>query len=139
MSREVLSITKYDGYEVRREKFTGQEVGLPDGESMEMETAYNLQGDYIGDPALAEHLARLGVRAELADTDHQTCSIGFTTTEQRWYGWSHRGMCSFGIGDRLFEAEYGDDETPLVQHGEYTIEYLEEARQAAVNFAEYVS
>ena len=118
--RTVLSIDKRNGYEVRNEQYCGQEVGLLDGECMEMKTAYTPQGDTIGDPALAEHLIELlGIVPELADTDHQTCSIGFSQQQQKWYGWSHRGMCAFGIGDRLFDPDYpdADDMTPFVERG----------------------
>lgn len=27
---------------------------------------------------------------------------GFSKKEQRWYGWTHRGIRSFGIGDKYF-------------------------------------
>jgi len=27
-----------------------------------------------------------------------TCCVGFNEKEQKWYGWSHRAICGFGIG-----------------------------------------
>jgi hypothetical protein len=82
-----------------------------------------------------------GIKPELADTDHSVCSIGFCERDQKWYGWSHRGICGFGIGDMLFIEflEGATDSTPFVAHGTKVIETLREARQAAINFADYVS
>jgi len=64
-------------------------------------------------------------------------------------GWSHRAAGAFGIGDKLFsgeamaklQAELGDgaDEVPFVQIGDKVIDSDDEARQAATNFAAYVS
>ena len=67
------------------------------------------------------------------------CSIGFNEKENKWYGWSHRAICGFGIGDKLFIEDFGDDKTLFTKHGKETIKNLEQAKQAAKNFAEYVS
>jgi len=48
-------------------------------------------------------------------------SIGFNEKEQKWYGWSHRAVASFGIGDKIFEEDFGDDNTPFVKHGSQPI------------------
>jgi len=57
----------------------------------------------------------------------------------RWFGWSHRAVCSFGIGDKLFQADFGDDNTPFVKHGTKTIAIDADAKEAARRFARYVS
>tara|TARA_Y100000310_G_scaffold256180_1_gene263917 strand:- start:2423 stop:3082 length:660 start_codon:yes stop_codon:yes gene_type:complete len=65
----------------------------------------------------------------------------------KWYGWSHRAIVGFGIGDKLFDerwkpADMTDkdlDKLPFVKRGPKTIETDGEAKQAATNFARYVA
>lgn len=94
---------------------------------------------YIGDEGSAQRLIEHGITPELIDAEHQVCSVGFNAKNNKWYGWSHRALCAFGIGDKIFEEDFGDDNTPYNQHGAVTIETLEDARQAAANFARSVS
>lgn len=67
---------------------------------------------------------------------------------QVWIGWSHRAACPFGIGDKIFDAsllgslsdednEWSD--VPFPQVGLEDIKSLDDAKTAAINFAEYVS
>jgi hypothetical protein len=66
-------------------------------------------------------------------------SIGFSEKEKKWYGWSHRAICGFGIGDKIFEKDFGDDNTEYSKHGKKDIKTLEDAKQSAINFSDYVS
>jgi hypothetical protein len=133
--RELISVRRYKaGYEIRTEK-----VQIGKNDAITMKSAYTPEGYYIGDSKRAYRLiVKRGIKPELAPSC-TVCSIGFCEREQRWAGWSHRAICSFGIGDKIFEACYGDDHTPFIQHGKVTIETLDQAKQAAINFAEYVS
>ena len=109
---------------------------------LEMINYYSLDsGDWIGGEDMALYLCEeKGIRdIQLAAKDHTVCSIGFNRTEKKWYGWSHRAVVGFGIGDKLFEEDYGDDDTLYIEHGNKTIETLDEAKQSAIKFAEYVS
>lgn len=62
-------------------------------------------------------------------------------------GYSHRAAVTFKLGDKLFESgwipESGYESTrattPFIKHGYKTIETLDEAKQAALNFAKYIS
>lgn len=73
---------------------------------MEMQSCYTLAGDYIGDIDWARRICgEFGVAPEKATPSHNTCSIGFSTKDQKWYGWSHRAMRGFGIGS---EVKRGD-------------------------------
>jgi hypothetical protein len=65
--------------------------------------------------------------------------IGFSEKEKKWYGWSHRAICGFGIGDKIFEEDFGDDNTEYSKHGKKDIKNLEDAKQSAINFSDYVS
>lgn len=114
------------------------EKGSPD-RKFELVSAFTPSGDYIGDEKTAKFLTKRGIRPELSASDHTVCSVGFCEKEQKWYGWSHRAICGFGVGDRIFEEEYGTDETPYVKHGKQVIKDMKDARLAAVRFADYVS
>jgi len=64
--------------------------------------------------------------------------VGYSEKEKKWYGWSHRAYCAFGIGDKIFDPDFGDDSTPYKKHGEKTIKTDADAKKAAVAFADYV-
>lgn len=137
--KEVLKVRRYKaGYEIRHEVWDDEPYG-GDG-NLVVKSAYTPTGDYIGNSEEAHFLCKKrGIAPEKAHRNHCVCSIGFCEREQKYYGWSHRAICGFGIGDKVFEERYGDDYTPFVEHGHRTIETLEDAREAAVNFAGYVS
>ncbi len=58
-------------------------------------------------------------------------SIGFSEKEQKWYGWSHRAIHGFGIGD---EVEKGDVMTSSGWTPEYLKEHPEEDKSLPVGF-----
>lgn len=67
-----------------------------------VKSAYTPEGDYIGNPKTAHYLVRKkGINPEKASASHKVCSIGFCEREQKWYGWSHRAIYGFGIGDSV--------------------------------------
>jgi hypothetical protein len=108
-------------------------------QSSKMIAARNKVGDYIGDKDMANFLAKHGIAAELNCDDHDVCSIGWSERGQKYFGWSHRAIIGFGIGDMIFEEDFEcDDDTPFVKHGRRRIETKEDAKLAAKNFAEYV-
>lgn len=109
------------------------------GKTFKMLKVFNSDGHYVGDERWGKMLTERGIVPELARPDQGVCSVGFCEKEQKWYGWSHRSMCGFGIGDRIFEVGYGDADTLFTEHGKVRIKSLDQARQAAVNFADYVS
>ena len=51
----------------------------------------------------------------------------------KWYGWSHRAMYGFGIGDKVKKGDCA------YTNKEYTIKTDEQAKQTAINFADSVS
>lgn len=65
--------------------------------------------------------------------------LGFSEKEQKWYGWSHRAIVGFGVGDKIFEPNFGDDKTPFVKHGKKTIRNMGDAKKSAKAFSDYVS
>lgn len=108
-------------------------------EGFEQKIAYTPSGGYIGTPKMAHFLCnKKGIAPEVASKDHNVCSIG-ESTDGKWYGWSHRAIAGFGIGDRIFEEGYGDMNTPFVKHGKHPVKTKADAKKAATNFANYVS
>ena len=147
----VLKTIRYPtyGYELRRQVFRIALEG--EAEEIPMTSAYTIEGGhYIGNKKLAEFLCRKrGIKPELALSSDSVCSVGFCQKEQCWYGWSHRAITSFTLGDRLYDPAWRGDDDQLTEeqmglvhfreHGRITIETLDQARQAAVNFAREVS
>jgi hypothetical protein len=101
-----------------------------------MRWAENLEGDYIGTPREAFYLCRTkGIRPEKIDYRAKVCSIGFCEQEQKWYGWSHRAMYGFGVGD---EVKKGDGAAESLPVG-FVAKTLDDAKRIATAFARSVS
>lgn len=134
---KVLKVRKYKaGYEIRTELV---DAGFGD-KPLEMKNAYTPSGQCIGDTRFAYRLCKkMGIAPEYRKPTSNVCSIGYNEKENKWYGWSHRAIAGFGIGDRIFEENYGDENTLFVNHGHVPIINMEDAKKAASNFAEYVS
>lgn len=153
MGRTVLKTRHYRaGYEVRTELLSGPEYGMPEGESMTMQSAYTPSGDYIGTSRDAHFLcSKRGIKPGKAQASHRVCSIGFCDKEQKWYGWSHRAIHGFAVGDTVTEgdcvAQSGWTDEYLAEHPKKDLSLpvgfvaytLEDARRMAVAFAESVS
>ena len=73
----------------------------------------------------------LGIKAEKRDPSHSVATFG-KGQDGKWYGWSHRAIGSFSVGD-VVKPNVLDNEK------EFTIKTDDEARQAAIDYAESVS
>lgn len=105
------------------------------GTSWSMVYCTNKQGHYIGDLETAKYLCdKLGIAPELATPNHTVCSVGYSTKDGKWWGWSHRACFGFSIGDSMKEGDCGYNPTK-----NQTANTLEQARVLAVDFAESVS
>ena len=63
--------------------------------------AYTPNGDYIGNLKDARFLCETkGIKPEKISPDHNVCSIGFSSIDGKWYGWSHRAIFGFKIGSK---------------------------------------
>ncbi len=106
--------------------------------------ASKIDGAYIchmGDYDLIKTLIKFGITEQIQSSTSNpdgACNIGFNPIKKKWYGWSHRGACGFEIGDKIFEANFGDDNTSFLKHGSKTIKTLDDAKKAAINFANYI-
>ncbi len=146
--RKILKVRHYKaGYEVRTE-----EVTYSGNEPFISKTAYTLSGDYIGRSVWAHRLViKRGIIPEKISPSDNVCSIGFCENEQKWYGWSHRAIYGFGVGDTVKEgdctASSGWIDEYLEEHPEkdrslsvgFTAQSLNDAKTMAIAFADSVS
>ena len=114
--------------------FKTWEESSPDN-TFDVISAYTKDGEYIGGEKIAKLLSKRGIAPELADESHNVCSIGFCKKEQKWYGWSHRAIYGFGVGDVVKE---GDSHAEYLDIG-FKAKTLDDARAMAVAFAASVS
>ena len=112
-----------------------------------------IDNGYIGTPEEAwKYFKYYGLsKIQKANPNHNVCSIGFNKKEQRWYGWSHRAISGFGIGDIVKKGDCtnssGFIREYLEKHPEedmslpvgFKAETLEDAKRMAIAFAESVS
>lgn len=136
--REIINETIHVSgmFVVRREL-----VQMGEDNKMEMENCYNTAGDYIGNLKDANFLTqKRRIYPVLSNQNNSVCSIGYCPSDKKWYGWSHRAIAGFGIGDKIYEEDFSDDDKmPFIKHGRHTIKTLEQAKLAATLFAESVS
>ena len=121
-----------------------------------------IDGSYftrVGMEDLFKKLLKRGITVELQGIPPgcHVVSIGFNPTEKKWYGWSHRAIQGFTYNDMLFDENWypenvsnGDkrdecgfltacENIPFRLRGSIKITNLDQAKQAAINFAEYIS
>lgn len=143
MQKKLIRVVSRDrGYELREEEWwIDEEEKALNGVTRHV-VAYTFAGDYIGSQKDADFLVvECGIQPEKRQPDHCVCSCGWSAKHQKWYGWSHRAIVGFGIGDKLFEEAFPGktEQTPFTEHGTVTITDLAQAKQAAANFAAYIS
>lgn len=75
----------------------------------------------------------------------QMLNVGFSPSRQKWYGWSHRAVAGFGIGDTIKKGDViaPDPDYPALR-GEslplgFTAKTLDDAKRMAMAFANAVS
>jgi hypothetical protein len=125
------------GYVKRRELVDGPGQG---NDPMEWVMAYTPRGEFIGDVKTAYRLCVVrGIHPELRTPTDSVCSVGFSTKDGKWYGWSHRAIYGFMIGSK---CKKGDCHYVAVKdggRGSWTAKTVADARQMACDFAEDVS
>ncbi len=145
---EVLKIDGRDGTIVERyplptdaKALRSLWEGLPDRDHLvNIHVTSLYDGSYIESIDVANKLLNKGLSKiqKALDSEQAVAQIGFCEADQKWYGWSHRAMCGFGRGDRIFDKDYGDETTIFVLHGSKVIQTFEDAKLAASNFADYM-
>lgn len=125
------------GYIHRREVIDDSEYG-GSGE-LEMINCYDINsGLYVGSNREANLLYR---KTNIRDIQlYNGHYIGFDYKENKWCGWSHRALCGFGIGDKLFDPSLEvSEDSPFIERGTITIETENQAKLAASRFSAFVA
>ena len=117
---------------------------------VEMDAVFAVDGGYVGNVEDAQRLLDRGILPQLAGHNDRTCSIGFCAREQKWYGWSHRAMHGFSIGDIVKEgdctASSGFTDEYIAEYPEldlslpvgFVAKTIDDAKRMAVAFADSV-
>jgi len=118
-----------------------------------MQEIRTMEDKYVGvlDDAQIKSLFTQGILPETDYRDNNVVSIGKSYKDDKWYGWSHRAMCGFSIGDVVKEgdctASSGWTEEYLADHPEknlalpvgFEAKTEEDVKRMAIAFADSVS
>ena len=93
----------------------------------------NVDGGYIGCEAEYKYFVeeKKLVLIQKPIESCNACAIGYSTSENKWYGWSHRAIYGFGIGDEVHEGDLTAS-TGFIE--EYAVQHPEECRNLPVGF-----
>lgn len=127
--RQVQALEFWDVWECRSNPELGPVITT--------KLAYSKAGAYIGeaDGSIASVLGPHGIKPELRTPESTVCSIGFSEREQKWYGWSHRAIFGFAVGDTVKAGDSTDESLPVG----FRAKSLDDARKMAIAFAASVS
>ena len=93
--RKLIKDCSKKGYMLYSEKLRYHTTEEP----TEIMGAYSsIDGSYIGDEKIAKMLNKKYGILPQAIEGNSVSSIGFSSKDNKWYGWSHRGIYGFGIG-----------------------------------------
>jgi len=76
----------------------------------------------------------MGIEGQKRQSNHDTQSFGKAEADGKWYGWSHRAISGFGVGDCVKVDTCGNETGK-----EYTIKTDDQAKDTAIAFAKDVS
>jgi len=131
--KKVSYVSKIDGSEV--ENLDNIKIGLRDT-FYKTEYYYSKQdGSYLGNPDFIYRLVKRFAIIEFYGYDScKTASIGWSPKLQKWFGWGHRAINSFGIGSERVAGHIA-----FLKYGYMKAETLADARLMAEQFARDVS
>jgi hypothetical protein len=127
---KILSTEVRNGMNYRREIWS-----MEGNDPVEMNAVYNAHGVYVGDVETADFLAERGILPEPRTDQSTVCSIGFSHKDRKWYGWSHRAIHGFGIGDTVEDGDCASESLPVG----FEAKSLDDAKKIATAFADCVS
>lgn len=136
---QTLSTEARNGMSYRREIWS-----MEGNDSVELDAVYNAHGVYVGDKEAADELAKRGILPEPRRATSAVCSIGFSQQEQKWYGWSHRAICGFAVGDIakdgdcVCESGSCDPASDVSVPVGFEAKTLDDAKRMAIAFADSV-
>lgn len=125
------------GYVARKEIIS---TGVKDAPWQEWTMAYNLSGAYIGDMKNAYYLCvKRGIYPELRTPESNVCTIGFSSKDGKWYGWSHRAIYGFKIGSTCEKGNVHYVPRRRGGKGKWVAKTVADAKRMACDFASGVS
>lgn len=130
-------VKSHELYDVFEEDWLSHWEDMPADDTQTMTVARNKGGDYIGDARMAEQLCEKHGIAPEARTSEVTCNFGWSEKKQKYFGWSHRALVGFSIGDKIFDEACNAD-LPFIERGKVDIKCKDDARIAAMRFGEYI-
>ena len=105
-------------------------------EESDLVSAYSkVDNSYIGTEKNAKFLDELEIVPQKANPDDGVSSIGLSSKDNKWYGWSHRAYYGFEPGSTIKPGDSGYDP----KKGEWTAKTMADAKQMAIDFADSVS
>lgn len=113
-------------FEIRIEK-----VAIGNDSPVVMYSVYAKDGGYVGSVEDSIVYFKRGIIPEKSSPNHRVCSIGKSVEDGKWYGWSHRAIYGFQVGD---VAKEGDLCTQSGYIEEYAKEHPELNRTVPVGF-----
>ncbi|MBK9580235.1 MAG: hypothetical protein IPO40_24485 [Fibrobacteres bacterium] len=116
---------------LREYKIIIEQVSNGNDPKVVMHSVYSQDGGYVGSLEDINTYFGKGILPELANPENKVCSIGKSYIDGKWYGWSHRAMYGFQIGDI---AKEGDICTESGWIPEYLAEHPEKDRRVPVGF-----
>lgn len=140
-SHDIVSskrIETHKFYDVFEEEWLTHWEDMSPDDTMKTDVARTKTGDYIGDPAAAAYLCgKLGIAPDAPNEGASVCNHGWSESKERYFGWSHRAVVGFALGDMVFDEEC-DEKLPFIKRGKVKIKCKDDARMAAQAFAEYI-
>jgi hypothetical protein len=133
-------------------KIIVENIKIPESEKpLLLASVFSADGGYVGTLECLSRKLDKGIIPQLARKEERTCSIGKSVIDGKWYGWSHRAIYGFQIGDTVKEgdccASSGYTAEYLAKHPEkdeslpvgFTAKTEEDAKKMAIAFADSVS
>lgn len=90
------------------------------------------------DNPLQKFFDKHGIVPEKISPDSKVNQIGFSEKEQKWYGWSHRAIYGFKIGDKSGPGKVGY-ELLKKENGPLEAKTIEDCKKMAIAFAKEIS
>lgn len=138
--------------EIKSKILEEYKIRIEEANGIQMIFVYNKDDKYVGTlEDFQMYVKENGLSKIQTYGDNKVCSIGFNEEEQKWYGWSHRAIGSFGIGDKVKKddlcASSGWTDEYLKEHPEkdlslpigFEAKTLEDAKRMAIAFADSVA
>lgn len=84
----------------------------------------------------SNEVTELGCYKDFNPESTDVACFGFSETEQKWYGWSHRAFFGFGIGHVAKRGDIGVGDGNIPDG--FEVKTLDDAKKCAITFAKNI-